>query len=88
MASCLHHGEGCSPNGAPLHKCAGYFEHSFACENYVCDNHAHRSRYGTFCEQCHPAPPVFAMPRAVRRLHPLAGPALKAALSHGAVRHR
>jgi hypothetical protein len=73
MATCMHQGVGCSPPGTPLHKCAGYFECSFACENYVCDNHVHRGRYGTFCEKCDPAPPVFDMPRAMRQMQHLAG---------------
>jgi hypothetical protein len=72
MASCMHHGHGCSPSATPLHKCSGYYEHSFACENYVCENHAHRSRYGVFCSQCCPAPPVFDMPRAIKQMHPMA----------------
>ena len=72
MASCMHHGRGCSPSATPLHKCSGYYEHSFACENYVCENHAHRSRYGVFCSQCCPAPPVFDMPKAIKQMHPMA----------------
>ena len=88
METCMHHGEGCSPKGTPLHKCAGYYEHSFACENYVCENHVHRSRYGMFCEQCDPAPPVFAMPRSLRRMYPMAGQAAHAAGNNGALRHR
>lgn len=73
MASCMHDGEGCSPKGTPLYKCAGYFECSFGCENHVCENHAHKSRYGVYCEQCAPTPPVFDMPRAVRSMHHLTG---------------
>jgi len=72
MAICMHHGEGCSPKGTPLHKCAGYFECSFGCENYVCENHARKSRYGVYCEQCSPTPPVFDMPRGIRSIHHLA----------------
>jgi hypothetical protein len=72
MASCMHGGKGCSPKGAPVHKCSGYFEHSFACEHYVCDNHVHLSRYGTFCPECYPAPPVFDMPRGVKSVGALA----------------
>jgi hypothetical protein len=84
MATCMHEGQGCSPKGTPLHKCAGYFEHSFACENYVCENHVHRSRYGTYCEQCDPAPPIFAMPRTVRRVYPMAGRQGVSPVHHGA----
>ena len=71
MESCMHHGHGCSPKGTPLYKCAGYFECSFACEHYVCANHVHMTRYGALCEQCDPAPPVFAMPKAVKHIHHL-----------------
>jgi hypothetical protein len=88
MASCMHNGQGCSPKGTPIHKCAGYFEHSFACENYVCENHVHRSRYGTFCAQCYPSPPVFDMPRGVRQVPHLAGRAVNPAMNHGAAQHR
>jgi hypothetical protein len=88
MATCMHDGQGCSPKGTPLYKCAGYFEHSFACENYVCENHVHRSRYGTLCEQCDPAPPVFAMPRGVKQISHLAGRAANAAISNGALPQR
>lgn len=73
MANCMHRGEGCSPKGTPLYKCAGYFECSFGCENYVCENHARKSRYGVYCEQCSPTPPVFDMPWAVKSMHYLAG---------------
>ena len=73
MAICMHQGKGCSPKGTPLYKCAGYFECSFGCENYVCEAHAHTSRYGTYCDQCAPTPPVFDMPRAVKSIHHLAG---------------
>ena len=76
MANCMHHGEGCSPKGTPLYKCAGYFECSFGCENHVCENHAHKSRYGVYCEQCSPTPPVFDMPRAVKAMHHLARPGI------------
>jgi hypothetical protein len=88
MASCMHHGQGCSPSGSPVHKCSGYYEHSFACENYVCENHSHRSRYGIFCEQCHPSPPVFDMPRAVKGMHHLAGAAAGARVAGSAVHPR
>ena len=88
MASCMHNGQGCSPKGTPVYKCAGYFEHSFACENYVCENHVHRSRYGTFCAQCDPAPPVFDMPRGVRQMPHLAGRAVSVAINHGTAQHR
>lgn len=67
---CMHRGMGCSPIDTPLHKCAGYFEHSFGCENYVCENHALHSRYGTFCSQCYPAPRVFEWRRASKPMHP------------------
>ena len=88
MASCMHDGQGCSPKGTPLHKCAGYFECSFACENYVCENHVHRSRYGTLCVKCDPAPPVFDMPRAVRQMHHLAGRNAGAGMGHVASQQR
>jgi hypothetical protein len=88
MASCMHNGQGCSPKGTPVYKCAGYFEHSFACENYVCESHVHRSRYGTFCAQCYPAPPIFDMPRGVRQMPHLAGRAVHAAMNHGNAQHR
>ncbi len=71
MPRCLHYGEECGPKGAPLMKCSGYFEHSFGCENYICENHAHQSRYGAFCDECCPTPPVFAVPRSVRKIHPV-----------------
>jgi hypothetical protein len=82
MESCKHHGQGCSPEGSALYKCAGYFEHSFSCEHYVCESHVHRSRYGTFCDACYPSPPVFAMPKAIKQIHHLAG--RPAHGSHGA----
>jgi len=88
MASCMNNGQGCSPKGTPLHKCSGYFEHSFACENYVCENHAHRSRYGVFCSQCYPSPPAFARPREVHQMHPMAVIAANTAIRHGVARHR
>jgi hypothetical protein len=85
MDSCKHNGQGCSPKGAPLFKCAGYYEHSFACEHFVCENHVHRSRYGTFCDACYPAPPVFARPRTANPMHHLAGRAAQAAMAHQAL---
>ena len=88
MASCMHAGQGCSPKGSPLHKCAGYFEHSFACENYVCENHVHRTRYGTYCAQCDPAPPVFDMPRGVRQIHHLAAHTAHVAMHQATAAHR
>jgi len=88
MASCMHNGQGCSPKGTPVFKCAGYYEHSFACENYVCENHVRRSRYGTFCAQCYPSPPAFDTPREARHMHPLAGRAVNPAANHGALLHR
>ena len=88
MASCMHAGQGCSPKGSPLHKCAGYYEHSFACENYVCENHAHRSRYGIYCVQCDPAPPVFDMPRGTRQIPHLAARTVNGANNHAVVSHR
>lgn len=88
MASCMHQGHGCSPDGSLVHKCSGYYEHSFACENYVCENHAHRSRYGVFCAQCDPAPPVFDMPRGVKAMHHLAGAAAHGRISAGVVHPR
>jgi hypothetical protein len=88
MASCMHNGKGCSPKGTPLHKCAGYYECSFACENYVCDNHVHCSRYGTFCAQCYPSPPKFDTPRNIGQMHHLAGRAMNSAANHGAAQHR
>jgi hypothetical protein len=84
MASCMHNGLGCSAESSTLHKCGGYFEHSFACENYVCDNHARKSRYGTFCEKCSPAPPVFATARKVKLQHPMAGVVAVPQMGHGA----
>lgn len=84
MPSCMHHGIGCSPEDTPLHKCAGYFEHSLGCQNYVCENHAHHSRYGTYCSQCYPAPPVFARPRVGKAFHPMA----MSQASHHAHSHR
>jgi len=83
MATCMHEGHGCSPPGTPLHKCAGYFECSFVCENYICENHVHRSRYGTFCSKCYPAPPVFDMPRAMQPMRHLAGQAASGAMNRG-----
>jgi hypothetical protein len=88
MASCMHNGLGCSAESSALHKCGGYFEHSFACENYVCENHVHKSRYGTFCEKCYPAPPVFAMARKVIVRHPMAGVIPPPQMSQGAGTHR
>lgn len=88
MASCMHDGQGCSPKGNPLYKCAGYYEHSFGCENYVCEKHVYRSRYGTYCEQCNPAPPVFDMPRGVRQIpHPTVRTA-QASISREAIAQR
>lgn len=88
MASCMHNGQGCSPKGTPIHKCSGYFEHSFACENYVCENHAHRSRYGTFCSQCNPAPLPLDLPRSARRIHPVAGHVAQVAMTQGVAQQR
>jgi len=88
MPSCMHNGHGCSPQGTALYKCAGYFECSFACENYVCDSHVHRTRYGTFCANCDPAPPVFDMPRAARKMNLLAGQAANAAASQAVIAQR
>jgi len=88
MASCMHHGQGCGPKGTPLYKCDGYFEHSFACENYICEHHAHHTRYGTFCAQCDPAPPAFARPRVGRLVRDMTSiAAANTALRHGAVQH-
>jgi hypothetical protein len=87
MKSCMHHGKGCSPVATPLYKCSGYFEHSFACENYVCEAHVLRSRYGTFCEQCYPAPPVFATPRPAKQMRHFAGQAANPAMTQGTVQH-
>jgi hypothetical protein len=88
MASCMHKGKGCSPKGTPLHKCNGYYECSFACENYVCENHAHKSRYGTFCAQCYPSPPALARPRAIHPNLPMAVVTANTAIRHAVARHR
>ncbi len=88
MASCMHHGEGCSPEGTPIYKCEGYYECSFACEHMVCENHAHRSRYGVFCAQCDPSPPVFAMPKGGKQMHHLARNSAHPGTMHGASSQR
>jgi len=88
MTTCLHHGEGCSPPGGPMYKCSGYYEHSFVCENYVCENHVRRSRYGTFCEQCYPSPPVFASPKGVKRAELVVSMAITALAKQRPAQHR
>ena len=88
MEFCMHHGHGCSPSSSPVHKCAGYYESSFACENYVCENHVHRTRYGTYCEQCDPAPPIFDLPRGVRQMHHLSAAVVQAAINSPNPRHK